>query len=93
MAAAGAGEVALVALAAASTAYSMSQSKKSPSQPAQPAAPAAATPGNDLDIAAQTKIAEQQSQSVAGTSNSRNPGEGGGISNDPLAPRKTLLGT
>lgn len=92
MAAAGAGEVALVALAAASTAYSMSQSKKSPSQPAQPAAPAAAT-GNDLDIAAQTKIAEQQSQSVAGTSNSRNPGEGGGISNDPLAPRKTLLGS
>ncbi len=92
MAAAGAGEVALVALAAASTAYSMSQSKKSPSQPAQPAAPASAT-GGEVDVATQTKIAEQQSQSVAGTSNSRNPGEGGGISNDPLAPRKTLLGS
>jgi hypothetical protein len=93
VAAAGAGEVALVALAAASTAYTMSQSKNKPNEPNQPAVPASANPGDDVNIATQTQIANQQAQTVAGTSNSRNPGEGGGISNDPLAPRKTLLGT
>jgi hypothetical protein len=88
---AGIGEVALVALAAASTAYTISQSGNTPNEPTQPNMPkTAASP--DVNIATQTQIAQQQAQSVAGTSNSANPGEGGGISNDPLAPRKTLLG-
>ena len=60
--------------------------------PTQPNLPAAATPAPDADVATQTEIANKQAQTVAGTSMSPNQGEGGGISNDPLAPRKTLLG-
>jgi hypothetical protein len=46
-----------------------------------------------MDINVQNKMAQEQAQSAAGTIFSPNPGESGGtISNDPLTPRKTLLG-
>ena len=92
MADAGIGEIALVALTAASTAYQISQSSKTPNAPKAPETPSTPT-SPTMDVGAQNKIAQQQAQSAAGTILSPNPGEGQfRLSNDPLTPRKTLLG-
>ncbi len=96
MADAGIGEIALVALIAASTAYSGYEAAKKPTMPNEPTAanlPTAATASPDVNVATQNQIAQQQAQSVAGTSMSPNNEGPGGTSNDPLTPRKSLLGT
>jgi hypothetical protein len=71
----------------------VSQSDKKPNTPTQPNLPTEAQPAPDVNVATQQQIADQQAQTVAGTSLSPNTGNGGGISNDPLAPRKSLLGS
>jgi uncharacterized membrane protein YebE (DUF533 family) len=93
MAVAAVGEVALVALAAYSAYQTEQAAKKKPEMPKAPDLPSAPQ-SPQLDVNAQAKISQKESETAAGTIFSPNPGEDGGrISNDPLTPRKSLLGS